>query len=100
MFRRKNTERIEPEDRDGRREERDDLENHDVPQLRRRKADGRCCSWKVDDVIVRRGGIEPLDLGAAALQREALVDIALVGDLVGVDRGWIRQQNDPSDALG
>ena len=41
-----------------------------------------------------------VDFAGAALQREALVDVALVGDLVGVDRGRVRQQQHARDALG
>ena len=48
---------------------------------------------------IRLRGEQPRDVGGAPLQREALVDVALVGDLVGVDRGRVGQQQHARDAL-
>jgi len=41
----------------------------------------------------------PFDISAPALQGRALVDIAFIGNLVSVDRGHIRQQQDSSAIL-
>src|ERR1019366_7044148 len=52
-----------------------------------------------DHVCVGPVGEQPPDLGAPALEREALVYIALVGDLVRVDRGRVREEKHPRDLL-
>ena len=47
-----------------------------------------------------RGAVEPLDIGLAALERATLVDVALVGDLVGVDRRGLVEEQHPRDPMG
>src|SRR5690348_8072456 len=53
-----------------------------------------------DDAGVGRRRVDPGDVGLAALERESLVDVALVGDLVVVDRWRVREKHDASDPLG
>jgi len=53
----------------------------------------------VDDDDIRRGGdgIEPGDHRLPSLEHRPLVDVALVGDFVGVDRGRLAQQKHAPD---
>ena len=55
---------------------------------------------QVDHVRVRRRGVEPVHLGGAAGEHRALVDVALVGDLAGVDGGRLGGQHGAGDAGG
>src|SRR5687767_4596426 len=43
---------------------------------------------------------QALHLGLATIERDTLVDVALVGDLVPVDRGHVRQEQYARDAHG
>src|ERR1700743_3562579 len=56
-----------------------------------------CCLVQDDHVFVRRGGIEPLHQCGAALEARALIDVALVGELIAVDRGRLDQEERPRD---
>src|SRR6266567_5808372 len=51
-----------------------------------------------DHIRVRLVREQAVDRGGAALERETLVDVALVGDLAGVDRGHIVEQQHARDA--
>src|SRR5262245_19028925 len=44
--------------------------------------------------------VQPIDQGLAPLQRGALVDVALVGDLVAVDRGRLGHEQRALDPQG
>src|SRR5215472_11233512 len=61
-----------------------------VPALRREGAQAPCSDH--NDLCVGRCRKQPRDLAGAALEREPLIDVALVGDLVGVDRGRVAEQ--------
>src|SRR5262249_12982725 len=51
-----------------------------------------------DHVGIRRLCKQALDRGGAALERKPLVDVALVGDLARIDRGYVVEQQHAGDA--
>jgi len=53
-----------------------------------------------DHVLVGRISKQALDRDGAALERKPLVDITLVGDLAGVDRGRVLEQQHAGNPLG
>src|SRR5947209_8828728 len=53
-----------------------------------------------DHIRVRLGGEQARAVGCTPLQREALVDVALVGDFVRVNRWRVGEQQYAGDALG
>src|SRR5450631_275294 len=64
------------------------------PGLRRDDVeDSRTSSSQHDHVFVRPIGVKPLHPAGAALQSRTLIDVALVGEFVAVDRGWLGHQH-------
>src|SRR5215813_9057313 len=54
------------------------------------------CLLDLDHTLA--AGIELVHQGLAALQRRPLVDVALVGDFVAVDRRWLTHEERTPDA--
>src|SRR5712671_73165 len=55
-------------------------------------------SWQHDHILARLLRIEPLHQSGATFQPRALVDVALVGQLIAVDRRRLDHQHGTRDA--
>src|SRR5262249_48625282 len=70
-----------------------------VPGYRGRRRSSGLHRVDYDHLVIWSRGVKALDLGGAAFEHAALVDVALVGDLVFVDRGRRGEEQHAGDPL-